>query len=163
MTRAEEQNAALDKIRLQFVKRMEKNYPLKIVEQEARWQTWKAYHRRNEGRLFDPGPHVGAERHHWLAMEDMWFGKAIGCVAVLDPDSDYYPYSFEECVVTGVFLGCNGGFFGTTDFVVGSFSGPGVSTHRSPLNVGFVHVLGGAFQELIDVNYRDDDGEDLEW
>jgi hypothetical protein len=162
MSRTQEEAAALDSVRLQFAKRIEKNRPYSIVEKEARWQTWKAYHKRNEGRLFDPGPHLGAERRQRDWMDEEWFGKAIGCVAILDPEAEYYPYTFEECVATGVFLGHSNGFFGSIDFVIGSWQGPGSSLHRSPLNIGFVHVLGGAFQELAEINYREDE-DDYEW
>lgn len=145
-----------DEILLKRARRRAK-YALGEIEKEAMWETWLAYIRRNDNRLFDPGPHCGREAHHWRAMEDNWYGKAIGCVAVMDVESGMFPYTFEEAVVVGVFLGCSRGWFGSTDFVVGSFGGIGVATHRSPLNVGFVHELGGPYQELVRTVYRDDD------
>jgi hypothetical protein len=126
------------------------------IEKEARYKTWLAYRKRNVGRLFPVGPHEGREKRHWQAMEAMWYGKAIGCVAVLEEDMS--TYSYEEAVLVGVFLGVNGGFLGPA-FTVGHFTGPGSSTCRSPLNVGFVHVLGGPFQKVIDARYFTDDDD----
>lgn len=155
---ARERERIEDVILLKRARRLAK-YPTSVIESEARVETWKAYLRRNENRLFDPGPHCGAEDRHWTAMEDMWRGKAIGVVAVLDPESTMYPWTLGEAVLVGVFSGIQRGWFGSIDFVVGHFSGIGSATHRSPLNVGFVHVLGGAYQELVDHVYRDEDGE----
>jgi hypothetical protein len=64
------------------------------IEKEARYKTWLAYRKRNVGRLFPVGPHEGREKRHWQAMEAMWYGKAIGCVAVLEEDMS--TYSYEE-------------------------------------------------------------------
>lgn len=153
----------VDEILLTRARRLAKKHPYGVVEKEARWETWQAYTRRNRGRLFDPGPHEGREDRQWRSMEDQWWGKAIGCVAVLDrevPDDgskDYFPFSYSEAVIVGRFMGVDRGYFGSVDFVVGHFSGPGTSTHRSPLNVGFVHVLGEPYQKLVDINYADDD------
>jgi hypothetical protein len=147
-----------DEILLKRARRKAK-YITPEIEKEARWETWLAYIRRNDNRLFDPGPHCGKEDRHWRAMEDNWRGKAIGCVAVMDPESSMFPYTIEEAIIVGVFSGIDRGYFGSVDFVVGHFSGIGSSTHRSPLNVGFVHVLGGSYQELVDTVYRDEDGE----
>lgn len=129
----------------------------KEIEREARYKTWLAYRKRNVGRLFPVGPHEGREKHHWEAMGRMWFGKAIGCIPILD--GDYAPYSYDDAVLVGVFLGIQGGYFGTADFVVGHFTGPGTATHRSPLNIEFVHVLGGPFQKIIDARYFSDEEE----
>jgi hypothetical protein len=152
----------VDEILLARAKRQAKRYPWTAIESEARFLTWRAYLHRNDNRLFDPGPHVGAEPRHWEAMNDNWLGKAIGCVAILDPESELYPHSFHECVLVGIFLGISYGYFGSKDFIVGHFSGPGTATHRSPLNVGFVHVLDEPFQKLVDINYRDEDEDYFE-
>lgn len=128
---------------------------LRYIEKEARYETWLAYRHRNDSRLFDPGPHVGAEHRQWEAMEDMWWGKAIGCVPV--NDQEYLYPNFETDVLVGRFNGVDRGWFGSVDFVVGHFTGPGTSTHRSPLNIGFVHILSEPYQEIIDKQYRDED------
>lgn len=130
----------------------------KDIEAEARYKTWMAYMKRNRGRLFEIGPHAGREKRHWDAMAEMWYGKAIGCVPVMG--GDWIPESFDMAVLVGVFLGVQTGYFGSADFVVGHFSGPGSATHRSPLNIEFVHVLGGPYQKIIDARYFRDDDED---
>lgn len=155
----------IDGLLLRRAKRQAGRYPWTTVEAEARRETWIAFHDRMHGRLFDPGPHEGSERRHWDAMEDQWLYKAIGCVARLDREipergeHDYYPYTYDEAVVVGIFLGVNLSYFGGYDFVLGHFSGPGTSVHRSPLNVGFVHILGEPYQQIVDINYRDDEEE----
>lgn len=101
-------------------------------------------------------------------MEDQWYGKAIGCVARLDRDipddgsHDYFPYTFDEAVIVGRFNGVDRGYFGSVDFVIGHFTGPGTSTHRSPLNVGFVHVLSEQYQKIVDINFADEDDDTFE-
>lgn len=129
---------------------------LREVEKEARYETWLAYRHRNDNRLFDPGPHCGAERHHWEAMDDMWWGLAIGCIPA--KNEEYLYPDFNSDVLVGRFGGVRAGWMGA-EFIVGHFTGPGTSTHRSPLNIGYVHILSEPYQEIIKRQYRDRDDD----
>lgn len=110
----------------------------KAVEVWARKQTMRAYLRAPIERLFDPGPHAGATRRDWDALTDAFQGKPVGVIPVDAPSWE----NLSSQIVVGVCGGCQRSVFGGyIDFVVTHFGSVGVSTHRSPLNLEYVHVM----------------------
>lgn len=112
------------------------------MEAEARELTWRAYRQRQKGRLFRVPDIDGSDRDLWPRLDDLYWDKAVGVVA---PPGNMF--TFREHVTVGVWRGISGSFLGI-DLSLVHFSGPGCITHRSPLNIAFIHVLPGAFQRI---------------
>ncbi len=144
------------------------------VEQEARLLTWHAWIDRDRGRLFSL-PDMTAVRQKvilgswrernervWRLMDDEFWGKAVGVVPPQDrlaQESGWYTDWRSACAV-GVWAGLRQGFLGGVDLHVASFSGPGSTYHRSPFNIGFVHVLPQEYQSLAGRFYEDEGQDD---
>ncbi len=140
----------------------------KAFEAEAKRLTWHAWIDRDVGRLF-PLPEIVAVRQKvvkprwwgernarvWRALDDQFWGKAVGVIPPLDTLIEQY--SENTCVV-GIWTGIGPGFFGSCDLKLTSFSGPGSTQHRSPFNLGFVHVLPEVPFQRFAGHFWDDEG-----
>jgi len=110
----------------------------KAVEVWARKRTLRAYLRVPRDRLFDPGPHAGATRRDWDALDHAFWRRPVGVVPIDAPQWQ----DLSSQIVVGVCGGCQRSpFGGYIDFVVTHFGSVGVSTHRSPLNLEYIHVM----------------------
>jgi hypothetical protein len=122
-----------------------------FVEEEARRETWSAWRSRHRGRLF-PLPDIDARHERsWWTLDELYWGKAVGIVPPLDGGDPGH-----EIVVCGIWHGIGPGFLGT-DLKVTHFFSYGTSTHRSPLNIGFVHLLPRRFQRVAEIMQRERD------
>ena len=141
----------------------------KAMEAEAKRLCWHAWIDRDEGRLF-PLPDMTVVRQKiirppwsernrrvWALMDDEFFGKAVGVIPPLDSllNADAY-HTWEMTCAIGVWHGIGNGFMGDLTLKLTSLSGPGSTLHRSPFNVGFVHILPEIFQRRAERMWDDE-------
>lgn len=119
---------------------------MREVERAARLEAFAAFLRRDKGRLFDPGPCVLPDSYQWDRADEMYHGKAVGVCPDIDQDSTLD-------IVVGEWRGFGPGFLGTS-LQIRSFGHFGSTTHRSPLNIGYVHVLSAPFQRVVEADWR---------
>lgn len=124
----------------------------RFMEHEARRETMKAYFHRHRGRLFPlPDIDCGRDRRIWQKLTDAYWGKAVG---VVPPDD-----SGEHLVCVGIWAGFAPSYLGGWALCIEHFNHPGCTTHRSPFNVGYVHVLSRRFQMIAEAQWREDESE----
>lgn len=127
------------------------------MDEAAVRETFRAWRTRLHCRLFDPGIPLLKAQEDWDRADQMYLGKAVGVMPDLDQDS-----SLD--VVVGEWRGVQPGMFGAS-VVIRHLGGHGCTTHRSPLNVGWIHVLSAPFQRQVEKDWRwideEDDGEGL--
>lgn len=127
---------------------------MRSVEAEARRLTYRAWFRRDDGRLFELPEIACAAPEDWDRLDDTYFGLAVGIMPVDLPD-------FSSDIVVGEWRGMGSSHLGGRSLRVRHLGQFGATTHRSPLNIGYVHVLPESFQRIVEADWRRrDDGDD---
>lgn len=114
------------------------------VEREAERLTWIAWRRHQQDRLFGI-PELKFENAATLKLWDRAFAwRAVGVVAPINTEDDgFMPH---PCAV-GLWIPNHNDHFGSkVSITLRSLHGGGSTLHRSPLNVGFVHILPTMYQ-----------------
>lgn len=126
------------------------------IEAEAARLTWAAWRARQHDRLFDISELKFEDKDTLRRWDQEFAWKAVGVVPPIE--SNYDGFLNTVCVV-GVWLPEHRDHFGSdVQIQLRSLQGAGSTTYRSPLNVGFVHVLPALYQRY--GNRWDEDSDD---